>query len=69
GQESGEEGSDKGGGWKVMGREEEFLGESRKKGGAANMEGHHAAGSVGDEMKAKGERKVGRGGDAAKNGC
>ncbi|MCQ5072225.1 hypothetical protein [Adlercreutzia sp. DFI.6.23] len=22
-----------------------------------------------DEMKAKGERKVGRGGDAAKNGC
>lgn len=53
-----------------MGREEEFLGESRKKGGgAANMEGHHAAGSVGDEMKAKGERKVGRGGDAAKNGC
>lgn len=52
-----------------MGREEEFLGESRKKGGAANMEGHHAAGSAGDEMKAKGERKVGRGGDAAKNGC
>lgn len=33
------------------------------------MEGHHAAESVGDEMKAKGERKVGRGGDAAKNGC
>ena len=30
------------------------------------MEGHHAAESVGDEMRAKEERKVGRRGDAAK---
>lgn len=37
-----------------------------RKGGAANMEGHHAAGSVGDEMKAKGERKVGREGTQRK---
>ena len=30
------------------------------------MEGHHAAESVGDEMRAKEERRVGRRGDAAK---